>query len=423
MLELKFIKENIDLIKDTILKKRIDLDFDSFLNLDKKRRDLITIIDQKKHERNVVTEEISILKKQRENVDQLILSMRNLSEEIKQLDIEFKNIEEEFKKILLWFPNIIDSSVPLGKNAEDNVVIKEWGEKKNFNFEPLTYWQLEEKHNLVDFNCGSKIAGANFPVYKGIGARLERAFINFMLDLHTKKHKYIEIFPPFLANKKSMIGTGQLPKLEEDMYQCKDDDLFAIPTAEVPLTNLHQDDILNEEKLPIYYTAYSACFRREAGSYGKDTRGLMRVHQFNKVELVKFVLPETSFVELETLLQNAEEVLQLLNIPYRIISLCTGELSFASTKTYDIEVWTPATKKYLEVSSCSNFIDFQSRRSNIRLKRKNRNFLEYVHTLNGSGLATPRTFIAFVENYQQKDGSIFIPEILRPYMDGMEKIG
>jgi seryl-tRNA synthetase len=423
MLDLKFLRENIELVKENTKKKGMKFNFDQFMKLDQKRRDFIVSLDRKKHLRNVKSKEIARLKREKKDVSHILEEMKVCSAEIKELEHQLRKVEEQFKSWLLWIPNLIHSSVRVGKSPEDNVVVKEWGEKKAFSFTPRPHWELEERYNLVSFEKGAKIVGANFPLYQGIGAKLERALINFMLDLHTKKHGYTEVFPPFLANRKSMVGTGQLPKLEEDMYKCDLDDLFPIPTAEVPLTNLHQEEILEEKSLPLYYTAYSACFRREAGSYGQETKGLMRVHQFNKVELVKFVLPETSFEELESLLQDAEEVLQLLGLPYRVVSLCSADLSFASAKTYDLEVWCPGIKKYLEVSSCSNFTDFQARRAGIRLKREEKSGLEYVHTLNGSGLATPRTFIALIENYQQQDGTIVIPEVLRKYLDGREKIG
>jgi seryl-tRNA synthetase len=324
---------------------------------------------------------------------------------------------------MLTVPNIPDSSLPIGPDPQANKIIREWGEIPKFNFEPLTHLELAEHLGIIDFQRSAKITGSNFVLYKGQGARLERALINFMLDLHTKKHGYIEVFPPFLVNRASMTGTGQLPKLEMDMYRLRDDDFFLIPTAEVPVTNIHRNEILSEEQLPLYYTAYTACFRREAGSYGKDTKGLVRVHQFDKVELVKFVKPENSYEELESLLRDAEEVLQLLKLPYRISLLSTEGLSFAASKCYDINAWAAASRIYLEVSSCSNFTDFQARRANIRYRDKNSGKLTYLHTLNGSGIALARTVVALLENHQCPDGTIRIPEVLRPYMDGQKIIG
>lgn len=422
MLDLKFIKKNFEIIKKAILDKGIPFDFNFFLEIEKKRRELIVKMEELKHKRNVTSRKIGSLKKEDEKTNSLLEEMKLNAFQLKKIENEYKEIEKKFKELLSWIPNPAHFSTPYGKGPQDNVKVKEWGEKPTFDFTPLPHWTLGENLHILEFQKAARIAASHFVLYKGLGAKLERALINFMLDLHTKKHKFIEIFPPFFSNRQGMFNTGQLPKMEKDMYYIPSDDLFPIPTAEVPLTNIHRDEILKEEDLPIYYTAYSACFRKEAGSYGQETRGLLRVHQFNKVELVKFVKPEDSYQELETLLQNAEEVLKLLNLPYRVMSLCTADLSFASTKCYDIEVWAPAQKKYLEVSSCSNFEDFQARRANIRFRRKKGRNLEFVHTLNGSGIATARTFIALIETYQQRDGSIKVPEVLQPYLDGIKVI-
>jgi seryl-tRNA synthetase len=349
--------------------------------------------------------------------------MKSVSQKIKEIDVKVEEIEQKIKEIMLTVPNIPHSSLPIGPDPSANKIIKSWGEVPKFNFSPRTHLELAEHLDIIDFPRAAKIVGSHFVLFKGDGARLERALINFMLNLHTKKHSYKEIYPPFLVNRPAMTGTGQLPKLELDMYRLKDDDFFLIPTAEVPLTNIHRDEILDEEELPIYYTAYTACFRREAGSYGSQTKGLTRVHQFDKVELVKFVKAEESYDELESLLRDAEEVLQLLGLSYRVVLLSTEGLSFAATKCYDLEAWAAGLGTYLEVSSCSNFEDFQARRANIRYRQKNTKKLSYLHTLNGSGVALARTLIAILETYQQPDGSIVIPEVLRPYMDGQEKIG
>ena len=421
MLELKFIRENKDLVKQLVENRRWKIDIDKIIELDDERRTLIVEVENLKHERNSVSKKIGAMKSNNENADREKEYVRTISQRAREFDDNLEKVNDQLSKLLYLVPNIPHKSVPVGPDAGSNKVIREWGEKRKFSFSPLAHWDIAEKLGLLDFKRSGKIAGANFSLYTGAGARLERALINFMLDLHTKKHGYTEVFPPFLANRKCMIGTGQLPKLEEDMYLVEKDDLFLIPTAEVPLTNIHREEILPEQKLPVRYTAYSACFRREAGSYGKDTRGLIRVHQFNKVEMVNFVKPETSYNELEKLIGNAEEVFQLLGLPYRVVNLSTGEISFAAAKCYDIEVWAPGQNKYLECSSCSNFEGFQARRAGIRYKAKNGK-INYVHTLNGSGVALPRTFICILENYQQENGSVIIPEALRPYMDGIERI-
>ncbi len=414
MLEIKFIRENPDLVKKSIKDRGLNIDIEKLLSIDTNKREILIEVEGLKAERNRVS-------KGGKPSPELIQKMKGISQKIGDLDKKVEEIDEKLGILILNIPNIPHNSVPIG-GPEANKVVHEWGEQPKFDFNPKNHIELGEKLDILDFPRSSKISGSGFCLFRGLGAKLERALINFMLDLHTQEHGYKEIFPPFLVNRTSMTGTGQLPKLEEDMYRLKDDDLFLIPTAEVPVTNLHRDEVLDEASLPIYYTAYTACFRREAGSYGKDTKGLMRVHQFDKVELVKFVKPETSYDELERLLKNAEEVLRRLKLPYRIVALSTGDISFAATKCYDLETWAPGIGKNLEVSSCSNFTDFQARRANIKYRVKGKKKLEYVHTLNGSGIAMARTVIALIENYQQKDGSILIPEALRPYMGGRERI-
>jgi seryl-tRNA synthetase len=422
MLDLKFIRENVDKVKEAIRNKGEKTDLDLLLSLDEKRRSLLSQADELKHQKNVVSDKIALMKKQKEDPGGEIENMRKVADQIDILDKELNELEEKIAELLLTVPNIPHPTVPVGSDENANVVIRIWGEPPQFDFEPRPHWELGQILGILDLPKAAKVTGSGFLVLTGKGARLQRALINFMLDLHSKKQNYTEVLPPFMANRAAMIGTGQLPKLEEDMYLCEKDDLFLIPTAEVPLTNLHREEILKEEDLPIYYTAYSACFRREAGAYGKDTRGMIRVHQFDKVEMVKFVKPESSYDELEGLLKDAEEVLQLLNLPYRVRVLCTGDLSFASAKCYDIEAWASGVGNYLEVSSCSNFEDFQARRMGLRFRPKGGGKLQYVHTLNGSGIALPRTMIALLENYQTEKGTVIIPEVLRPYMDGMEEI-
>jgi seryl-tRNA synthetase len=415
MLDLKFIRENPEVVKNAIRLKGEKDTVDEILKLDERRRELIKKGDALKARRNDVTEEIANLKKQGKDATDLIEEMRKVSDEIKSIDAELKKVETELENFLLWLPNIPHSSVPIGKDASDNVVVRVWGEIPEFDFEIKDHLTLGKKLGIIDFERGAKLTGSGFPLYIGKGATLERALINFMLDLHIQKHGYIEVFPPFLVNEASMRGTGQIPKLKDDMYYCPEDDLYLIPTAEVPVTNIHRDEILDISELPKKYVAYSACFRREAGSWGRETKGFLRVHQFNKVELVKFTTPETSYDELESLVKDAEEVLQLLNIPYRVVLLCTGDMSFASAKTYDIEVWSPAEKKWLEASSCSNFEDFQARRMNVRFRRDKKSKPEFVHTLNGSGLATSRLMVALLENYQTPEGKVIVPKVLHKY--------
>jgi seryl-tRNA synthetase len=422
MLDINIIRNDTDKVKEAIASKNDKVDIDSLLELDSRRRELLNECEQLRHKRNITSKKISELKSKKKEASDLIKEMKGVADNIRQLEADIKKVSEEVEYLLMRIPNMPAEDVPVGKNETANVEVRSWGEKKSFTFEPLPHWELGKTLGILDFERASKMTGTGFTLYKGAGARLERALLNFMLDLHTREHGYEEVLPPFLVNRASMTGTGQLPKLEDDMYKITDDDLFLIPTAEVPVTNIHANEILNNKDLPIYYTAYTACFRREAGSYGKDTRGMMRVHQFNKVELVKFVQPETSYDELESLVAVAEKVMQLLGLQYRVVKLCTGDLSFASTKCYDIEVWAPGIKKHLEVSSCSNFEDFQARRMNIRFRGEKGN-LRYVHTLNGSGVALPRTMIAIIETYQKEDGTIEIPEVLKSYMGGLELIG
>ncbi len=416
MLDLRFIRENPEIVRQAIKNKNVEIDLNPLLELDKKRREIIKEADRLKENRNRVSEKIGILKKRGETAESAISEMRKVSEKIKELDKTLREVEEEIGEIQIRIPNIPHPSVPVGPDSTYNKIVKEWGEIPEFDFKVSLHWEIGPELGILDFERGSRLSGSNFVSFAGIGARLERALINFMLDLHVEKHGYKEVWVPAVVKREMMFGTGQLPKLEEDMYVVEKDDLFLIPTAEVPVTNLHREEILNGEMLPIKYTAYTPCFRREAGSYGADTRGLMRIHQFDKVEMVKFVKPETSYDELEFLLKDAEEVLQLLEIPYRVALLATGDLSFAAAKCYDIEAYAPGIDKWLEVSSCSNFEDFQARRMNLRFRRKKGAKPEYVHTLNGSGVALPRTLIAIIENYQTDEGTIVVPEVLRKYV-------
>ena len=423
MLDQKFIRDNSEEVKKAAIHKGESADIDAFLELDKKRREILVETDELRHTRNVMSEEIGRLKSQKKDASEKIKIMQEVAQKIKDLEQHIRELEERIQDLLLTIPNIPHSSVPVGMSESDNIEVRQWGEKKEFAFEPLPHWEIGERLEILDFRSASRMSGSGFVTFRGLGAKLERALINFMLELHIKKHGYMELSPPFVVNRKSMTNTGQLPKLEEDMYLCEQDDFFLIPTGEVPVTNVHQDQIMKEQDLPVYYVTFTPCFRREAGSYGKETRGLIRVHQFDKVEMVKFVRPETSYDELERLLHDAEEVLQLLGLHYRVVSLCTADLSFAAAKCYDIEVWAPGLGKYLEVSSCSNFEDFQARRASIRFRRESTGKVEYVHTLNGSGLALPRTVIALLEEYQTERGTVTIPEVLREYMDQLEMLG
>ncbi len=424
MLDIKFIRDNLDRVREALKDKNSGVDIEALLSLDEKRRSFIKEIDGLRNSQNKVNDEISLLIKNKQKPKEKIEEVKDLSLKIKSLEEEFKKVKAEFNRGILEVPNLPHPSVPKGK-ASENKAVRSWGSIKKFDFKPLTHIELSSVLDIIDFKRGAKVAGSNFILFKKQGALLERALTNFMLDLHTQKHGYTEVFPPFLANRASMTGTGQLPKMEDDMYRIESEDLFLIPTAEVPVTNIYRGEIIEESDLPVCHTAYTACFRKEAGSYGKDTRGLMRVHQFNKVELVKFVKPESSYDELEKLVSDAEEVLQLLGLPYRVVLLASGDISFASAKCYDLEVFAPGIDKWLEVSSCSNFEDFQARRANIKFRRRTRDgksTTEYVHTLNGSGVALARTVIAILENYQNSDGTVTIPGVLRRYMYGRENI-
>lgn len=423
MLDIKYVRQNPDKVREALENRRATADLDKFLKLDEERRNLLFEVEKLKSERNKTSEEIAKKKKAGEAVDQIIARMKEVSQKIKEMDEQINQVEAELENILLTIPNIPDDSVPIGQSDEDNVEVRRWQEPTKFDFTPKPHWEIGVDLDILDFERAAKITGSRFTVYKGGGARLERALVNFMLDLHVEKHGYKEIFPPFIVNRDSMTGTGQLPKFEEDAFKLfNNQDYFLIPTAEVPVTNLHRNEILSKEDLPIYYVAYSGCFRAEAGSAGRDTRGLIRQHQFNKVELVKFTDAESSMEELEKLTADAEEVLKLLGLPYRVVILCTGDLGFSSAITYDIEVWMPSYNRYVEISSCSNFKDFQARRAKIQYRPEKGARATYVHTLNGSGLAVGRTTAAILENYQQADGSVVIPEVLRDYMGGMTKI-
>ncbi len=423
MLELKFIRNNLKIVARGISAKNADADIGALLALDEKRRDLLAMSEKLKAERNRANQEIARAKKGGRPDPALIERMKEISSRIKALDTEVAGLEDDIHQRLLAIPNLPHESVPPGASEEDNKEIKRWGEPKEFAYEPRPHWEIGEQLGILDGRRASKLAGSGFALFNGVGALLERALINWMLDVHITKQGYTEVSTPFIVTRDCMVATGQLPKMEEDMYLVEVDDLFLIPTAEVPVTNLHREEILDSSRLPLYYTAYTPCFRREAGSYGKDTRGLIRIHQFDKVEMVKFVKPETSYEELESLLANAEQLLQMLDLHYRVLELCTADLSFASSKCYDIEVWAPGANSYLEVSSCSNFESFQARRAGIRYRPEQGAKPEYVHTLNGSGLALPRTVVALLETCQNPDGSVTIPEVLRPYMRGMERIG
>jgi seryl-tRNA synthetase len=422
MLDIKYLRQNVELIRRKMLERGQEMDFGPFVALDAKRRDILQEVESLRSERNTVSKEVGEKKKRKEDASVQIARMGAVSARIKMLDESLKTTEDELSEMVMIIPNIPHESVEYGTSSEDNPVIRTWGEKRKFDFQPRPHWEIGEMTNTLDFARGAKITGARFTLYRGLGAMLERAIINFMLDLHVSEHGYTEMLPPFMANRESMTGTGQLPKFAEDLFKVEKTDYYLIPTAEVPVTNIHRDEILGEKDLPVYYVAYSPCFRAEAGSYGKDTRGLIRQHQFNKVEMVKFATPETSYDELEKLTLNAEEVLKRLNIPYRTVSLCTADLGFSSAKTYDLEAWLPGQDTYREISSCSNFEDFQARRASIRFRREGSGKVEFVHTLNGSGLAAGRTTVAVMENHQQADGSVVIPEVLRPYMRGIDRI-
>jgi seryl-tRNA synthetase len=422
VLDLRFVRENREIIKEKLALRGEDMDLSPFVQVEQERRDLIQKADTLRNQRNQVSDEISRIKQKGDAAEDLVAQMREVSQEIKALETDLKEKEEKLQGFLLIIPNIPHESVPVGKSEVDNKEVRKCGQLPAFSFEPKPHWDIGEALDILDFKGGAKLAGARFTLYKDLGARLERALINFMLDLHINEHGYCEVLPPFMVNRAVMTGTGQLPKFEEDLFKIEGLDYFLIPTAEVPVTNIHRDETLSEQDLPLYYCAYTPCFRKEAGSYGKDTRGIIRQHQFNKVELVKFCVPETSYDELEGLLRDAEEVLRRLDIHYRVVTLCTGDLGFAASKTYDIEVWLPGQGEYKEISSCSNYETFQARRAAIRFRREGKKGTELVHTLNGSGLAVGRTLLAILENYQQEDGSVVIPDALRPYMGGVERI-
>ena len=422
MLEIKFIRQNLTEVKQAMVNRGDHIDLEALIVADDNRKKILLEIEALRHKRNVVSDQIAAMKKDGQTAEATMAEMREVSSQIKALDRTLSENEAVMQTILLQIPNIPHGSVPIGQDENDNPVLRTVGKPADMNFEPQAHWDIGEHLGILDFKRAARITGARFPLYFGQGALMERALINFMIDLHVNQHGYQEVLPPFIVNRQSMTHTGQLPKFEEDLFKLEGMDYFLIPTAEVPVTNIHHSEILEEEELPRYYTAYTPCFRSEAGSHGKDTRGLIRQHQFNKVELVKFTLPEHSYNELELLLQNAESVLQKLEIPYRVITLCTGDLGFSAAKTYDIEVWMPAQGVYREISSCSNFESFQARRGNIRFRRNGRKGTEYVHTLNGSGLAVGRTFAAILENCQQPDGSVVIPKALRPYMGNIESI-
>ncbi|MGW8160510.1 MAG: serine--tRNA ligase [Desulfoprunum sp.] len=422
MLELRFIRENLDLVKEKTARRGQAPDMlEQFADLDQRRLTFLAEVEGLKNRRNTVSKEISVLKREQGDgaaqADALIVEMRDANQRIKDLDQELALIEEQLQNIVMAIPNLCDDSVPIGRNESDNVEIRTWGTKPAFCFTPKPHWELGEQLGILDFDRAAKLAGARFALLTGFASRLERALINFMLDLHTQRHGYTEVLPPFMANTASLTATGQLPKFAEDLFKIDNWDLYLIPTAEVPVTNIHRDETLEERDLPLCYTAYTPCFRSEAGSYGRDTRGLIRQHQFDKVELVKFTTPDTSMPELEKLLNDAEEVLQLLGLHYRVVSLCSGDLGFSSAKTYDIEVWLPGQQTYREISSCSNFLDFQARRGSIRYRPDGQKKSGLVHTLNGSGLAIGRTLLAILESYQQENGSITLPEVLKPYFE------
>lgn len=423
MLDIKRIREDFEGVKKALEKRGKKYDLESFLTLDEKRRTLLQEVEELKNKQNTTSKQVPILKKEGKDTTEIMAEMKELSEKIKELDNSVREVDEEIKTLLYSIPNTPNEKVPFGTDDTENEEIRKWGEPRKFDFEPKPHWDLGEQHDILDFARAAKISGARFTIYKGLGARLERALINFMLDTHIEKHGYVEIIPPQMVNKDSMYGTGQLPKFAEDMFRVENNGYYLVPTAEVPVTNLYRDEILNGSYLTISHCAFTACFRAEAGSAGRDTRGLIRQHQFNKVELVKFTKPEKSYEELEKLTNDAESILKLLNLPYRVVRLCGGDLGFSSAMTYDIEVWLPSYNRYVEISSCSNFEDFQARRANIKFKDNVKDKATLVHTLNGSGLAIGRTVSAILENFQQEDGTVIIPEVLVPYMGGINKIG
>src|SRR5262245_10635839 len=422
MLDVKLLRDSLDNVKARLASRGADINWDEFLTIDRERRDALARIERLKEKKNRLSGEIGKLKKSGADAAGQMHEVEAVSEAIRNEETPLADVEARFEHFMLTIPNLPNPSVKIGKSADDNKEIRRWGEPPPFDFEPKNHWDIGEALGILDFSRAAKIAGSRFAVYRDAGAKLERGLINFMLDLHTKENGYKEMLPPALVNRTALVGTGNLPKFEEDLFHLAPGDHFLIPTAEVPLTNLHRDEILEGDELPIKYVAYTPCFRSEAGSYGKDVRGLIRLHQFNKVEMVKFSEPETSYDELESMTRNAEEVLKRLQLPYRVVELCTGDMGFASAKTYDLEVWLPGQKAYREISSCSNCEDFQARRANIRYRKDKKGRPIFVHTLNGSGLAVGRTLVAVLENYQQKDGSVIIPDALRPYMDGLDRI-
>ncbi|UAL52341.1 MULTISPECIES: serine--tRNA ligase [Metabacillus] len=423
MLDIKYLRANFEEVKEKLSHRGEDLgDFSKFEELDQKRRELISKVEVFKSKRNEVSGQIAVLKREKQDADHLIKEMREVGDRVKEMDDELRKVEAELETLMLSIPNIPHESVPVGETEDDNILHREWGEVPAFAYEPKPHWDVADHLGILDFERAGKVTGSRFVFYRGLGARLERALISFMLDLHIDEHGYTEVLPPYIVNRDSMTGTGQLPKFEEDAFKIAGEDYFLIPTAEVPVTNMHREEILSIDQLPVNYAAYSSCFRSEAGSAGRDTRGLIRQHQFNKVELVKFVKPEDSYDELEKLTGHAEKVLQLLGLPYRVLRMCTADLGFTAAKKYDIEVWIPSQETYREISSCSNFEAFQARRAGIRFRREPKGKPEFVHTLNGSGLAIGRTVAAILENYQQEDGTVVIPEVLRPYMGNREVI-
>jgi seryl-tRNA synthetase len=423
VLDVKLLREDLAQIKERIATRGTEIDWDAFVSLDQQRRDALANIEKFKERKNRLSGEIGKVKKSGGDASMLMREVEEVSEMIRKGEGPLAEIEARFERFMLTVPNLPEPKVPVGRSSADNKEVRCWSDPPQFDFQAKNHWDIGEELGILDFTRAAKIAGARFALYKDAGARLERALINFMLDLHTQEHGYREVLPPFLVNRDAMTGTGQLPKFEEDLFHILESDLFLIPTAEVPVTNIHREELLERNQLPIRYVAYTPCFRREAGSYGQDVRGLIRQHQFNKVELVKFTEPEHSYEELEKLVIDAETVLQRLRLPYRVVELCTGDLGFAAAKTYDLEVWLPGQSAYREISSCSNFEDFQARRAQIRYRKETKGRPIFVHTLNGSGLAVGRTLVAVLENYQQKDGSVVIPEVLRPYMGGLDRIG
>jgi seryl-tRNA synthetase len=422
MLDLAFVRDNLELVKQRMRDRGLLDILGDFETLDRERRKFLVEAESRKARRNKVSDEIAALKKRKQDASALIGEMKQVGGEIAELDARAKDLDERVRQLLANIPNVPHSSVPVGRGPTDNQEVRRWGQPRQFDFQPKAHWDLGPELGILDFERAAKIAGARFAVYQGIGAKLERALANFMLDLHTRERGYVEVLPPFIVNSASLYGTGNLPKFAEDLFKVEGTDFWLIPTAEVPVTNLYRDEVLDAGQLPIKLCAWTACFRSEAGSYGKETRGIIRQHQFQKVELVKFSLPETSYDELESLTHDAEAVLQRLELPYRVVALCTADMGFASAKTYDLEVWLPSSGEYKEISSCTNFEAFQARRANLRFRRGGKGKTEFLHTLNGSGLAIGRTWLAIIENYQQPDGSVIVPEALRPYLDGLERI-